>query len=260
MGRLVTRIFRKNHFVGAQDLWFRGIMSENVKEGDRVTIECTISCFVQVFPGNPYDNAERWNRLYSFQGKIDNATFQTLDFTAGSDSSLRVGSVNGESIIGIYNQYAYVGEGIIGIVPTKSLLKAIPEALTPRFLARRVLLAGRLSRCPAQHGFVVDSICRKAGINLDLKGYQNLWYVQVDWIRCMRGEAARYYSLLGSPWAATDQKDHQYLVTYGYLTDKQERENCIRGITASKHWKDARVYYDDIDCPSRELGFKHVFF
>ena len=217
------RVFKKNYFMGAQDLWFRGIMSGNVQEGDRVTVEGSVSCFVQVFPGNPFDNAKRWDRLYQFSGTIDKYTFQTLDFTAGSDSALRVGSLNGETIIGIYNQYAYIGEGIIGVVPTKYLTKALPNALDPTFCVARAAVGGRLARCPAQHGFVIQTLCAKAGLSFDLAGYQKLWYLLVDWIKPMSGQWAKHATLLGSPWAATNDHEHQYLLAYGYFYSEEER-------------------------------------
>lgn len=258
--KIVSRIFRNSHFVGAQDLWYRGIMTKKVEEGDRISIEGSLSCFVQVFPGNPFNNAERWNHLYDFTGKIDNQAFQTLDFAAGSDSALRVGSVNGEAVVGIYNQYGYVGEGILGVVPNNTLLKAIPNALDERFIVKRVLIGGRLARCPSQHGFVIQSLCRKAGLNLKLPDYEKLWYVLIDWIKPFNKEDQKYVSLLGSPWAATGDKEHQYILTYGQMDNPEERKKCLKGIRSSPLWKKASVYYDDIECPSRDLSFKRMFF
>ncbi len=259
-GKIVSKIFRRNHFLGPQDLWHRGIMVKNIDEGDRFSFEGSLSCFVQVFPGNPFENAERWNQLYSFSGKIDSCAFQSLDFAAGSDSALRVGSINGETVVGLYNQYGYVGEGILGVVPTTTLRKAIPNALDDRFITRRVVVGGRLARCPAQHGFVIQGICRKAGLKLRLPDYEKLWYVLIDWIKPFNKVDQRYVSLLGSPWAATTDKDNQYILTYGQLDNPDERQRCLKGIRSSPLWKKASVYYDDIECPSRDLSFKRMFF
>ncbi len=259
-GRVISRIFKKNHFLGSQDLWYRGIMDQNVKEGDYVTIDGTVSCYVQVFPQNPYDNARKWSQLYTFQGEIDRYMFQTLEFSSGSDSTLRVGSVNGETIIGIYNQYAYVGEGIIGIVPTKIFAKAIPRGFDTDFIGQRVILGGRFALCPTQHGFVIHSMFQKAGIKMEPPKYQKLWYVQVDWIKPYNRKEGRYISLLGSPWAATSEVNHQYLVAYGYLNDPQEKARCIKTLSSSSYWKEVQVYFDDIECPSKDLSFKKWFF
>jgi hypothetical protein len=258
--RTLTKIFKKNHFTGAQDLWYRGIMDQNVGEGDYVTIDGAISCYVQVFPRNPYENARQWSQLYTFQGKIDRYMFQTLEFSSGSDATLRVGSVNGETIIGIYNQYAYIGEGIVGIVPTKVFLRAVPDGFEPAFVGKRVLLGGRLAKCPTQHGFVIQTMFQKAGITMQSLQYHKLWYLQVDWIKPYKRKEGRYYSLLGSPWAATSETNHQYLIAYGYLNDKQERDRCLQTLNASPFWKDVRVYFDDLDCPSQDLSFKKWFF
>jgi hypothetical protein len=95
---------------------------------------------------------------------------------------------------------------------------------------------------------------------LNLPDYQKVWYVLIDWIKPFNKADGKYVSLLGSPWAATSAKDHQYILTYGQLDDPGERRRCLKEIRSSPLWKKASVYYDDLECPSRELSFKRMFF
>lgn len=258
-GKMASRYFRKNTFDGAMDLWQRGIRDTMVDENERIRFDGLVSPYTQLFPGDPFANGRRWNALYSFPGKISNSEYQSIEFFAGSDAMLRVGSLNGESIVGLYSRYGFVGEGIVGVVPTRLLLKAWASFFAPDFVGGRAVVKGRLSRCPSQHGFVVHSIARRAGLDLDWKSYQKIWYLKIDSITPYHAPGSTSISLLGSMWAATEVSRQQYLVQYGYLNNPQERLDCIDRIRQDRAWPRARIYFDDIDCPLPELSFRRAF-
>lgn len=257
--RLVGRYFRQNTFDGAMDLWQRGIQGGQVHEGDSIRFDGLISPYTQLFPGDPLANAQRWNSLYTFSGKISSAEYQSMEFFAGSDAALRVGSLNGESLVGLYSRYGFIGEGLVGVMPTALIKKTLPDFFAANFIGVRAIVKGRMSRCPGQHAYVVQAIAQRAGIQFNLEGYRNTWYVKIDSVRPCQDPAASTVSLLGSVWAATEIPKEQYLVQYGYLTNQAERKACVDHLKEDRAWKRARVYYDDIDCPSSELSFKRSF-
>lgn len=246
-------------FDGPMDLWRRGLGENIVTSGDQVVIDGLISPYSQLFPGNPMENAVRWNQLYAFQGKIDNEQFQAMEFFAGSDAALRIGSLNGETLIGMYARYGFVGEGLIGVVPTRVLLKAPPDFFHPSFFGAHARVRGKLALCPAQHGFIAQQIARNAGIRLDVSNYRNLNYLQVNKISVATRSDQRTCSLLGSAWAVTDASAEQYLIQYGYLSEASERTACNSRIISSDVWDRARVFYDDLTSPSESLGFRRAF-
>lgn len=250
---------RKVTFDGAMDLWRRGLAEKVVSDGDQIIFDGLISPYSQLFPGDPMQNAVRWNQLYAFQGKINNEEFQAMEFFAGSDAALRIGSLNGETIVGLYARYGFVGEGLIGVVPTKLLLKAIPDFFHPSFFGVHARVRGRLALCPAQHGYIAQAIARKAGIELDVSNYRNIYYLQVNSISVARRSDQRTCSLLGSAWAVTEETSEQYLIQYGYLSETAERTACNGRIVTSKVWDRARVFYDELTTPSGDLGFKRIF-
>jgi hypothetical protein len=257
--KTIERLMNSRTFDGAMDLWQRGVRGDRISEGDVVHFDGLISPYIQLFPGDPLDNARRWNSLYSFPGKISSAEYQSLEFFAGSDAALRIGSLNGESLVGLYSRYGFVGEGMLGVVPTKVLRKALPDFFSSDFIGVRARVKGKLSRCPSQHGYVAQAIAQRAGIPLDVSGYKNTWYLQVITIQPYRDPEARSISLLGSVWAATELKSEQYLVQYGYFTNNDERRECLENLRQSKAWRRVRVYFDDIDCPSKDLSFAKQF-
>jgi hypothetical protein len=257
--KLIDRYFRQNTFDGAMDLWHRGIQANSIGEGDSVRFDGLISPYTQLFPCDPFTNAQRWNNLYQFTGRISSAEYQSMEFFAGSDAALRVGSLNGESVVGLYGRYGFVGEGMVGVVPTSVILKAIPDFFAPNFIGTRAIVTGRLSRCPGQHAYIIQAIAQRAGVRFDVAGYRNTWYLKVDSVRPFRNSHDNTVSLLGSIWAATEVSKEQYLVQYGYLTNQSERQACVAHLQAEKSWKKARIYCDEIDCPSQELSFKRAF-
>jgi hypothetical protein len=257
--KALGRYFRRTTFDGAMDLWQRGIQGGRIHEADAVRFDGLVSPYTQLFPGDPLTNAQRWNNLYDFTGKITSAEYQSMEFLAGADAALRVGSLNGESVVGLYSRYGFVGEGVVGVVPTNLIRRAVPDFFTPDFIGVRAVVKGRLARCPSQHAYVVQAIAQRAGVEFPLEGYRNTWYVKIDSVAPYRDADASTVSLLGSVWAATDIPREQYLVQYGYLTNTSERHACVRHLQAAKAWRSARVYCDDIDCPSADLSFKKAF-
>jgi hypothetical protein len=259
-GKVLSKIYESNHYDGGMDIWQRGIQSKKLNEGDDVTIDGLISPYAQLFPGDPADNARRWNSLHSFPGKISSTEYQALEFFAGSDAALRIGGINGETLVGIYNRYGFVGEGLVGVVPTKMLLKSIPNVFHGDFVGAYARIGGRLARCPSQHAFVAQSIAASVHMKLDITKYRHLPYIQINSVKPYTSPNKVTSSLLGSVWVATRQPSQQYLSEYGYFNNATERQECIAKLYQSKAWNKAAVYFDDIACPSKDLSFKQLFF
>lgn len=259
LGKATARIHRDHSFEGPMDLWHRGIHGGLVHEGDSLRFEGLISPFTQLFPGDPFQNAQRWNALHAFPGRITSSEYQSLEFFAGSDAALRVGSLNGESLVGLFGRYGFIGEGLVGVVATSLLRKTLPDFFTNAFVGTRALVKGRVARCPSQHGFIAQAIALRAGIQLNWRDYKNLNYLQIDSIKPYKALTDNTFSLLGSMWAATELPKHQYLVQYGYLSNAVEREACASTLMHDGAWKSARVYCDEASAPSQELSFRRAF-
>jgi len=257
--KIRDKIFKSNTYEGAFDLWQRGIHCKNINIGDVLAFDGLISPYVQLFPRDPYTNAERWNQLYSFTGNISADDFSNLEFYAGSDDALRTGAINGETLIGLYNRYGYIGEGILGIIPTKVLLKKLPDFFNEKFFGARVRVKGVLANCPAQHGFIAQGMFLKAGINIQLDSYKEIPYIKVSSIQLYNNDNDKICSLLGSPWAATDDKKNPYLVQYGYFSNPKEFNKCLYNIRSSPKWESVKVYYDSITSPIPSLSFASQF-
>jgi hypothetical protein len=257
--KIKDKVFKSNTFDGAFDLWQRGIHCKNIDVGDTLAFDGLISPYVQLFPRDPYTNAERWNELYSFTGKISAEDFCNLEFYAGSDDALRTGAINGETLVGLYNRYGYIGEGVLGIIPTKILLKKIPEFFNKSYFGARVRVKGVLAKCPAQHGYVAQGMFFKAGIPLRLDSYKEIPYVKISSIQLYNNEMDKICSLLGSPWAATNDEKSPYLVQYGYFSNPREMDACLHNIYSSPKWDAVKVYYDSITSPTPSLSFASQF-
>lgn len=257
--KIKNGIYKDNSFDGAFDLWQRGIHCQNITYGDTIAFDGLLSPYVQLFPRDPYENAIRWNSLYSFEGKIDAKEFSNLEFYAGSDETIRTGSLNGETLVGLYNRYGYIGEGILGVVSTSYLVKHIPEFFEEDFYGKHVQVTATLAKCPAQHGFVAQGMFQKAGLTLNTDQYKEIPYLKINSIKLYRKERDNICSLLGSPWAATSQVEEPYLVQYGYISNKNELSSCINRIVTSPSWDKVKVYYDAIKAPSPSLSFTNQF-
>lgn len=241
------------------DFWRRGIGNGQIAEGDNIVFDGLISPYAQLFPDNPLSNAIRWNQLYNFHGKITKEEYQAMDFYAGSDAALRVGSLNGETLVGLYSRYGYIGEGLVGVASTTYLRKKFPNFYSPDFFGARARVYGKVSRCPSQHKVVAQAISIKTGITFVTDVYKKLYYLQIQKIQLPSRSEEKVCTLLGSPWAVTESENDQFLVQYTYVSDPKERRASIENIVQSPNWNHARIFFDDIESPSDQLGFKRNF-
>jgi hypothetical protein len=259
MAKVVERALEKHRFDGPLDFWMRGLHHQTVSEGDQVYIDGLISPYTQLFPSDPFDNARKWRKMYEVEGQVDAMEYQALDFYHGADAALRIGSLNGESLVGIYARYGYVGEGIIAVASTKQLLKSIPDIFHPDFSGAAARIGGIVSRCPTQHGYIIQGIAAKAGINVQPEVYRNLYYLKINKIQMESRPTKKTCSLLGSPWAVTEDNSHQYIMAYGHFNDKSEILTCTNDIKSSEHWNSSRVYFDEISALDKDLSFTRQF-
>ena len=89
---IVNKFFRVPKFNNVMDFWKRGYNAQWVHSYDTIKIECLLSPYTQLFPNNPFDNAARWNKLYTdeIDMNLKNETMQLLSFYIGSDHALRL--------------------------------------------------------------------------------------------------------------------------------------------------------------------------
>lgn len=251
--------YKDNTFEGAFDFWQRGIHHNSVQRGDTIVFDGLLSPYIQLFPRDPYSNAVRWNTLYDFECKINSKEFSKLEFYAGSDETIRTGSLNGETLIGLYNRYGYIGEGVLGVISTSYLLKHLPDFFNVNFWGCRARITGTLSYCPAQHGFVAQGMFSKVGLHLSTDQYKEIPYIKINSIKLYSNERDKISSLLGSPWAATDRDEEPYLVQYGYFSESLELKECNKKILTSKSWDSVKIFYDTLTSPSPSLSFSKNF-
>lgn len=252
-----SRFHVQNTFESPMDLWKRGIHNHSIEIGDRVKLECIISPYTQLFPCDPFENARLWRNLYTFEGKVTAQEYQAMEFYVGADETLRIGSFSGETVVGLYYRYGYIGEGLIGVIPTKVLKKAIPNFFEKDFFGARVIAKGTVELCPAQHGFVAQGIAKKAGINIDQIDYSKLPYLNINTIKLFNKDTT--CTLLGTPWAVTDNLDEQYLLQYGYLDRPDELQICLSNIQRNPSWDNVKVFFDDLTAPSDDIKFKNRY-
>lgn len=257
--KIKDHFYKENTFDGAFDFWQRGIHHKTIQAGDRLAFDGLISPYVQLFPRDPYTNAVRWNQLHNFEGKISLQQFNQMSFYAGSDDAIRTGPLNGETLVGLYNRYGYIGEGALGVVSTEYLRKKLPDFFATPFWGCRARITGTLSYCPAQHGFVAQSLFAQAGIHIESDNYKEIPYIKINSIKLYNRENDRISSLLGSPWAATDNKKEPYIVQYGYLSEYSELTSCNKHIIESPSWASVKVFYDTLTSPSPSLSFSKTF-
>lgn len=257
--KIRDKFYRENTFDGAFDFWQRGIHHRGIQAGDSVSFDGLISPYVQLFPRDPYTNATRWNSLHNFDGKLTAQEFSQMEFYAGSDDAIRTGPLNGETVIGLYNRYGYIGEGVLGVVATSYLRKCIPDFFASDFWGCRARISGVLAYCPAQHGFVAQGMFEKAGIHIDTDSYKEIPYIKVNSIKLYHRESDTISSLLGTAWAATDLKKEPYILQYGYFSEPHEMSSCAQNMLSSSAWDSVKVYYDAITAPSETLSFTKAF-
>ena len=173
--------------------------------------------------------------------------------------TIRTGSLNGETLIGLYDRYGYIGEGMLGVVATNYLLKQIPNFFSESFFGVHVRATGTLAKCPSQHGFIAQGMFQKVGLNLNTDQYREIPYVKINTIKLYKKEKDKVCSLLGSPWAATSNSAEPYLVQYGYFSNELELNNCVQKIVTSPSWDKVQVFYDSLKSPSPSLSFVNNF-
>ena len=270
IGALATYSFKRisdscsvqNTFIGAFDVWQRGIHCKTIQQDDKVKFEGVISPYVQLFPRDPYSNAVRWNSIYGEECKllaVSPSEFRTLEFYSGSDQAIRTGSLNGETLVGLYGRYGYIGEGILGVVSTTELKKSIPDFFEINFWGCHAEVIGILSYCPAQHGHVVQSMINKFGLPIKVDSYKEIPYIKITSIKVYKKEHEKIASLLGSSWAAKENNQDPFLVQYGYFSNPVERSDCNKHIITSKAWEEVRVFYDSLTTPNPSISFEKCF-
>jgi len=256
--KISGKILKNNTFDGPMDLWKRGIYKKEIEYEDKIRIDCLLSPYIQLFPGDPFQNAYLWRKLYQFEGKITSSEFQAMEFFVTADEALRVGSINGETLVSLYHRYGYIGDGIPAIVQTKLIKKLIPDFFEKSYFGTRVIVNGTLRKCPSQHGLVVQSIADNAGIKLE-SNYFKIPYIDIASIKLFNKSSDNSCSLLGSPWAVTDNLDEQYIMQYGYLDRPDELNTCLNNIKQANSWDNVRVFFDDFTAPSYDISFKKNF-
>ena len=260
--RLNDLFYAHNTFNGAFDVWQRGIHCKNIQQDDKIKFEGLISPYVQLFPRDPYSNAVRWNSIYGEEGKLlanSPSEFRTLEFYSGSDQAIRTGSLNGETLVGLYNRYGYIGEGILGVIATTELKKRIPSFFDKDFWGCHAEILGILSFCPAQHGHVIQTMINRFGLPIKVDSYNEIPYIKITSIKVYKKERDKIASLLGSSWAAKGSDKDPFLVQYGYFSNSIERYDCNKRIITSKAWDKVRVFYDSLTSPSPSISFAKCF-
>lgn len=249
-----------NSYQGPFDFWKRGIEQKEICQGDDVIYYGLISPYMQLFPGNPYNNGKKWNRLYdSEEDKRMNDFVHREFYHYGSDHALRLADLNCEhTVVGLFQRYGYIGESVIGIVPTSILLKAIPQFFSPHFIGIPAKITGKVAKCPALHAIYAASVLKKESIDADL--YKSLHYIQITKIQVAQNKKDKVCSLLGSPWAATSDENLPYIIQYGYLDNEEEREACHRKIAEKGREHPIDVYYDDLTANQHAVGFSDIYF
>lgn len=257
--KIKEKYYKENSFAGPFDLWKRGIMSKNIQIDDTILFDGLISPFIQLFPRNPYENGKRWNTLYSFEGQISAQEYSKLEFYAGSDDTIRTGSLNGETLVGLYARYGYIGEGFLGVISTNVLLKTFPDFFNVNFFGARVIVKGKLKKCPTQHYFIAKKMFESMNVPLQQEEYKEVLYLEITKIMPFNKQRDTTCSLLGSPWAATDNENEPFIVQYGYISDPEEMDSCYDNMRTSKSWEDVQVFYDAMRSPSKEISFTNKF-
>lgn len=257
--KIKEKYYKENSFAGPFDLWKRGIMTNRIGVDEALYFDGLISPYIQLFPRNPYENGKRWNTLYSFEGKINSKEYSKLEFYAGSDDTIRTGSLNGETLVGLYARYGYIGEGFLGVIPTKMLLKVFPDFFSLNYFGARAIVKGVLKKCPTQHYFIAKKMFDAMNVPLAQEEYKDVMYLEITKIIPFTKRRDITCSLLGSPWAATDIEKEPFIVQYGYISNPEEMNLCYDNMRASKSWDNIQVFYDALRSPSQEVSFTNKF-
>lgn len=247
--------FFKHSYSGIMDFWYRGIMLNEVNYGDTVKIKCLISPYTQLFPGNPFFNGMRWNKLYSDNMEIfaQSTSMQTIAFYIGSDMALRLKPFADNVVVGLYEKYGYVGEGLLATIPQNDLLKLMPYFYDIQFYGKYVEVVGMIGKCPIEHTVKIKEIADKANLKINFNQYNSLPYLKIKRIKqpsfWVKNNCT---ALLGSPWVALDDCNNPYQVRYGYFSNQLEISPSINELLS---YKNINCFFDELTSPDQNINF-----
>lgn len=249
----------KKRFEGIMDFWYRGVILRNINYSDTVTIKCKISPYTQLFPGNPFNNAVRWNKLYS--NNINDTTqlssTQTIAFYIGSDMALRLKPFADNVVVGLYEKYGYIGNGLLGTISKTELLKIMPYFFDVDFCGKYVELTGIIGKCPIEHSIKIKEIAEKANLKINFNQFSSLPYLKITKVQFPKFyQRNRSTALLGSPWIALNDETNPYQVRYGYFSNESEITPSINALLS---YSNITCFFDELISPSEDLNFSSQY-
>ena len=253
---LKTSFFKKK-YGGIMDFWYRGVNLRESAYGDTVVIDCQISPYTQLFPCNPFTNGIRWNKLYSngLSSQIKQQPMETIAFYVSSDLAIRTQPIGDFSVIGLYERYGYIGEGILASIESKKLLSIIPDFYDIDYWGSYVRVTGVTGRFPVEHSIVIQDIAKRANLKVNFERFSTLPCIRITNIKCL-GRHKRTCTLLGSPWVATTDDDQPFQVRYGYFSSSFELESCLSEL---EQISNISVYFDDFRILKNKQSFSEQF-
>lgn len=249
----------KKKYTGIMDFWYRGIILRESEYGDTITIKCQISPYTQLFPGNPFNNGTRWNKLYSenIDELTQSSSMQTIAFYIGSDLALRLSPFADNVVVGLYEKYGYIGDGLLATIPRGELMKIMPYFFDVNFCGKYVEVTGTIGRCPIEHTIKIKEISDKANLKINFDQFNSLPYLRVSKLKLPNFTVKnRCTSLLGSPWIATDNANNPYVVRYGYISNDFEITPLINDLL---YYKNITCFFDEIKSPNQTLNFTYRY-
>lgn len=249
--------FRRKTFSGVMDLWYRGIIMNQVKTNDKVRIKCQISPYTQLFPNNPYQDANRWNQLYADNSKLDTANkeMHTIAFYIASDMAIRIFPKGSTCVVGLYEQYGYIGEGFIATIDKKLLNQIIPDFYNSNYCGNYVSIIGELDIGSAEHISIVSSLTKRGNLNINFDKLKSIPFIKIEKVKVIKSNK-KCTSLLGTPWVATTNPNKPFAVRYCYFNNSLELNNCIDELAKTRN---ISVFFDDLrNIDSRAFSEKYM--
>lgn len=239
---------KKYKFSGILNLWHDGLNSNKIKDGDKVYLNCQISPYLQLFPNNPFNNARRWNKLYESTIDVDikKQPMSTVAFYIGSDMTIRYYKFGKYSVVGLYEQYGDIGQGILGRIETNKLLKLIPQFYDLRFVGAYASISGKISRYSTEHAFLISKIANEAHLNINFDTLTELPFVDITNISIK----PKPTTLVGTPWCATTDYDDPFIVRYCQFDNESELCQCIDELNKTQN---ITAYFDEIRKPKQNI-------
>lgn len=243
---IVNKFFRVPTYQGVMDFGARGYNANIIHTYDTVKIDCLLSPYTQLFPNNPFNNATRWNKLYTNDINIDakNETMQILSFYIGSDHALRIKNWADKVVVGLYNRYGYIGDGLLATVSKRYLMNTIPDFDKRGFYGCRVMITGVLHHCPIEHINFIKDIAEKANLFIDFSKMDNIPYIEISKIKTFNKDKDKTTSLLGTQWAATNNINEPFIVPYGQFDNPFELNYCLNNLLKNK---DIQLFFDEYE-------------